>query len=440
MDLLFALQYYWPRLIVSLFFCANVIYVQWGKKNIATRIFSAILSFFLSCTFISIVIEYLILYPVRFNLLPVLALDKDIENALFALFFVVVDLLSYVLPIYIYTKISGYRLLIASTIYIEYIILDRIAQTLSFSQVSYLTVFLLELIYLGVAHRKDFEYANSHNSTIRWEPVFYYNAALLVLLDICFSAVYIFPELTASSMNFQTFWLDTVVVISSMGAVGFSRLNVVVSKEHDKQLDYMRKFQDNQTDIIRDFATISEAKSGETGHHIRRVSEYTAILAKDLISNDTDLMYVKVASMMHDIGKLMIPNEIIEKPGKLTPEEFDQVKAHSTYGDSLLSHGEGEIMAIARTIAYEHHERWDGKGYPRGLKGDEISIYAQIVSVADVYDALTSKRSYKEAWSPMDAKIEITRQRGYQFSPIVVDIFNTRYKEIEKIRQLYADE
>ena len=225
-----------------------------------------------------------------------------------------------------------------------------------------------------------------------------------------------------------------------MFAAGFSRLNVSLSKEHDKQLDYMQKFQDSQTDIIRDFATISEAKSGETGQHIRRVSEYSAILAKDFYNNDTDIRCIKVASMMHDIGKLMIPNEIIEKKGKLTPEEYEVIKTHSSYGNDLLSQNNGEILSIARTIAYEHHERWDGKGYPRGLKGDEASLYAQIVSVADVYDALTSRRSYKEPWPAEEAKAEILKQSGYQFSPKVVDAFIANYDRIEEIRQKYADQ
>ena len=134
-----------------------------------------------------------------------------------------------------------------------------------------------------------------------------------------------------------------------------------------------------------------------------------------------------------------VPNEIIEKPGKLTSEEYETIKEHSAFGESLLSRSQGEIMTIAQTIAYEHHERWDGKGYPRGLKGDQISIYAQIVSVADVYDALTSKRAYKDPWPAEEARKEIIGQRGYQFSPVVVDSFIRNYDKIDRIRKLYAD-
>ncbi|WP_175560091.1 HD-GYP domain-containing protein [Butyrivibrio sp. YAB3001] len=274
---------------------------------------------------------------------------------------------------------------------------------------------------------------------MNWRSVLHYNMALFVLLDICYGAYYIFPGLGTNILNIPTLWLDAIVLVSCFFAISFSKLNIVVSLEHQNKIEYMRKFQENQSDIIRDFATISEAKSGETGQHIRRVSEYSALLASKLIDDETDIAYVKVASMMHDIGKLMIPNEIIEKPDKLTDEEYEIMKTHSAYGDSLLSHNQGKIMTMARTIAYEHHERWDGNGYPRGLKGEQISIYAQIVSVADVYDALTSRRSYKEAWPAIDAKVEILRQRGHQFSPRVVDVFNSSYDEIEKIRKQYAD-
>jgi hypothetical protein len=149
--------------------------------------------------------------------------------------------------------------------------------------------------------------------------------------------------------------------------------------------------------------------------------------------------YLRVASMMHDVGKLMIPIAILEKPGPLTDLEFQMMMTHTNYGDSLLSHSDGKIMDIARSIAYEHHERWDGKGYPRGLRGNQISIYAQIVSVADVYDALTSDRAYKEAWDPEEAKKEILRQSGKQFSPSVVDAFIGCYDKIEEIRRANAD-
>ncbi len=144
--------------------------------------------------------------------------------------------------------------------------------------------------------------------------------------------------------------------------------------------------------------------------------------------------------MMHDFGKLLIPKEILEKPGSLTPGEREIMCQHTVYGHDILSNSKGEIISMARDIAYEHHERWDGKGYPRGIKGYDISIYAQIVSVVDVYDALTSKRAYKEAWDRNEAKREIISQRGTQFSPRIVDAFIKNFDKISKIQDMYVDE
>lgn len=149
---------------------------------------------------------------------------------------------------------------------------------------------------------------------------------------------------------------------------------------------------------------------------------------------------IRIASMLHDLGKLMISNDILEKPGKLTPEEFAVVKTHTTQGEELLKRCTGKTLKLARTIAVEHHERWDGKGYPRGLKGEEISEASQITSVADVFDALSSKRCYKEAWDDDRAKAEIDACSGSQFSPAIVSAFDKAYPEIERSHASYQDD
>ena len=143
--------------------------------------------------------------------------------------------------------------------------------------------------------------------------------------------------------------------------------------------------------------------------------------------------------MMHDLGKLRISQDIIEKPDKLTTEEYDIVKQHTQYGWDILSNSEGDLIKMARVIAVQHHEYWDGNGYPLGLAGNGISIYAQIVAVADVFDALTSVRAYKDAWSVEEAKAEIIKQRGKQFSPRVVDAFIDNFNEICHIKEKYID-
>ncbi len=195
-----------------------------------------------------------------------------------------------------------------------------------------------------------------------------------------------------------------------------------------------------QEEVIVSLAEITENKSEQTGQHIRRVSEYSRIIGEQMGLSEEAAENLRLASTMHDLGKLMIPSEILEKPGRLTDEEFAEIKKHPCFGEHLLHNVEGETMTLARTIALEHHERYDGRGYPNGEKGEEISLEGRIVAVADVYDALTSRRSYKEAWDPKRAYDEILKGKGTQFDAAVVDAFAAAYDKIDEARRMYADE
>lgn len=194
-----------------------------------------------------------------------------------------------------------------------------------------------------------------------------------------------------------------------------------------------------QEEMILSFAEITENKSEQTGKHIRRVAEYSKVLAEEMGLSDEQIERVRLASTMHDVGKLLIPTEILEKPAKLTDEEFDTIKKHSEYGGMLLNSVEGEVMTLAKSIALEHHERIDGRGYPGGKHGTDIGIEGRIVAVADVYDALTSRRSYKQAWDEKDAYDEIIKGSGTQFDAGVVEAFKRSYEKINGIRQKFAD-
>ena len=194
-----------------------------------------------------------------------------------------------------------------------------------------------------------------------------------------------------------------------------------------------------QEEVIVSLAEITENKSEQTGQHIRRVSEYSRILARQMGFAEEAAENLRLASTMHDLGKLMIPSEILEKPGRLTDEEFAEIKKHPGYGEHLLHNVEGDTMTLPAPVALEHHERYDGKGYPNGEAGEEISLEGRIVAVADVYDALTSRRSYKDAWDPKAAYDEIVRCSGTQFDPKVVEAFVAAYDQIDAARR-HADE
>lgn len=185
--------------------------------------------------------------------------------------------------------------------------------------------------------------------------------------------------------------------------------------------------------VVDSFAGMLDMKSEETGGHVRRVAEYTACLCRNL-GMAPDLIHdISVASMMHDVGKMLVPKEILEKTGKLTEEDLAEIRRHVIYGEHVLEKADNRIMKLAGIIAGEHHEHWDGTGYARGKKGEEISLPARIVAVADVFDALTGHRSYKEPWTPEAARAEIIAMSGSQFDPKVVEAFIKSYPEFLEI-------
>jgi PAS domain S-box-containing protein len=194
-----------------------------------------------------------------------------------------------------------------------------------------------------------------------------------------------------------------------------------------------------QREIVTTMGSIGETRSLETGMHVKRVAEYSYILAKLIGLSEEESTLLKEASPMHDIGKVGIPDHILNKPGKLTPEEFEIMKTHSELGYEMLKHSEREILKASAVVAYTHHERWDGAGYPKGLRADEIPIYGRITAVADVFDALGHDRIYKAAW-PLEKILELFKEeRGRQFDPNMIDLFFEHLDEFVAIRDRMLD-
>lgn len=186
----------------------------------------------------------------------------------------------------------------------------------------------------------------------------------------------------------------------------------------------LSEIEENQKDMVHILMTIMESASDETYGHMRRVAEYTKLLADNhpvIAKEDIDMIYI--ASLLHDIGKIAIPIEILHKPDALSDNEYKLIKTHAEEGKKILQISKRKLIKTAEIIVYEHHERWDGTGYPRGIKGNDIHIFGRIVGLADTFDALSHKRAYKEAWD-IDRTISyIQEQRGKQFDPELVDIF-----------------
>lgn len=200
-----------------------------------------------------------------------------------------------------------------------------------------------------------------------------------------------------------------------------------------------QELRDSQLEIVQRLGLASEYRDNETGQHIIRMSYYSKILAEHIGLPTHQCELILNASPMHDIGKLGIPDSILLKPGKLTKEEFAVMKTHTTIGASLLENARSPITETAQIIAISHHEKWDGSGYPNSLSGEDIPLVGRIVAIADVFDALTSVRPYKPAWSIDEAIAEIKKTAGTHFDPELVAHFIKAIPEIIEISQTYQD-
>jgi len=201
-----------------------------------------------------------------------------------------------------------------------------------------------------------------------------------------------------------------------------------------KERRLISEVEENQKEIIYALTEMVEATSDETGKHIRRVAEYARLLARlhpNLSFEDEEIIYH--AAPMHDIGKVSIPSEILHKNGSLTAEETEVMQKHTTNAHEFFKKSERRFMKAADIIATQHHEYWDGTGYPIGLKGQDINIYGRIVALADVFDALTHKRQYKDAWTLEAALKYIQERKGVQFDPQLVELFSENFDDFKRI-------
>jgi len=178
----------------------------------------------------------------------------------------------------------------------------------------------------------------------------------------------------------------------------------------------------------------------DTGVHIWRMAAYSAAIAKHIGHSEEYCKLIELAAPMHDTGKIGIPDQILKKPAKLDVEEWEIMKQHSRVGYKILSNSDAPVFKLAAEIALRHHEKWDGSGYPDGLIGKDISEAARIVAIADVFDALTMKRPYKEAWPIEDAITEIVNKSGSHFDPELIEVFQGIIPELLAIRQKWQEE
>ena len=195
-----------------------------------------------------------------------------------------------------------------------------------------------------------------------------------------------------------------------------------------------------QIEVISRLGKAAEYRDQDTGTHINRMSKYCRLMGKALGLSQEEYDRLDLASTMHDVGKIGISDNILLKPGKLDPQEWESMRSHTRIGEQLLSGGSSQLLEVARTIAMTHHEKWDGTGYHQQLKGKQIPLAGRITCICDVFDALISRRPYKEPWPVNKAMAEIKRGSGKFFDPELVDLFVSLEPEILKIVEAHQDE
>ena len=209
---------------------------------------------------------------------------------------------------------------------------------------------------------------------------------------------------------------------------------------HQEVKRQTQELEETQNEVLYRLGRAAEYRDNETGAHVKRMSESCGVLAKLATGDDVFANNVQKASQMHDVGKIGIPDGVLLKQGKLNDREWEIMRSHSRIGYEILSDTETPMMKMAAQIALTHHERWDGKGYPSGLKGEDIPLESRIVTLCDVYDALRSERPYKKPWSMEKTCQLIQDEAGKHFDPELTEVFIQHVEEIEKIRELYPDQ
>jgi len=196
---------------------------------------------------------------------------------------------------------------------------------------------------------------------------------------------------------------------------------------------------ETRLEIIRRLGRAAEFKDNETGMHVIRMSHYARIIGKAIGMDDIEADLLLNAVPMHDVGKIGIPDKVLLKPGKLDNDEWTLMQKHAEFGAMIIGEHHSKLLQMARVVALTHHEKWNGKGYPHGLAGEDIPLVGRITAVADVFDALTSKRPYKEAW-PVDKAVELIRsEAGQHFDPRLVEAFLASIDQVLEIMERYAE-
>ncbi|MFI3120559.1 MAG: response regulator [Methylococcaceae bacterium] len=266
----------------------------------------------------------------------------------------------------------------------------------------------------------------------------------VVILTAQHGQDFLLRALNAGARDFITKPFDRNELLARVRNMLDAQLAHRLVYEQKDVLDEMVRMRTNELrrtrlQVVQQLGRAAEYRDNETGNHILRMSHISALLAKFIGWNEADCELMLHASPMHDIGKIGIPDHILLKPGKFEPEEWEIMKTHVVIGARILEGDDSDLMKCAGEIALSHHEKWDGSGYPNGLSGEDIPLSGRIAALADVFDALTSVRPYKKAWTVESAVNLIKENSGGHFDPALVDAFLMQLPEILKIIAQFSE-
>ncbi|HJO92332.1 MAG TPA: HD domain-containing phosphohydrolase [Victivallales bacterium] len=316
----------------------------------------------------------------------------------------------------------------------------------------------LLLIFIGAAIMfmsilksvKALRYADWFILNSNFKILYLYRFHLLLMFFFLVGYIAVFTTILMKVSIVSLPFIGTIFFFGSvfvfMGIYIYSYMLSICKEKHNSVLLKNSQLIETEDAIIYMLAYQSELRDSETGQHIERTAKVVKLLVEKLAYNpkyaplitDSYVKNITKSAPLHDIGKISVPDAILQKHGKLSEFEYEEMKKHCVYGAKILNKAKDKIsfksfLPVAVELAYYHHERWDGKGYPRGLQKNEIPLSARIMAVADVYDALVSERYYKPAYSSSKSCSIIENERGKQFDPDVIDAFVTVKDDLEKI-------
>ncbi|BDT61144.1 two-component system response regulator [Massilia varians] len=277
----------------------------------------------------------------------------------------------------------------------------------------------------------------------------------LVLLDVMMpgmsgyevcAALKAHPETAALPVIFVTALTDTADELEGFEAGAVDYITKPVSPPIVRarvrthlSLVRMEELRATRLEIVQRLGLAAEYKDNETGLHVIRMSHFSRILGIAAGLSEVEADDLLHAAPMHDVGKIGIPDRILQKPGPLDPDEWKIMQSHVTIGAEIIGEHDGGMLALAAQIALTHHEKYDGSGYPHGLRGEDIPLVGRIVAIADVFDALTSKRPYKRAWTEQEALDFLREQKGRHFDPALVDLFIEQMPAVRAVQERWAE-